>query len=111
MTNRRIAIGIDVGGSGVKAAAVGVSTGEIVGERHREVRAPAAPVGVGVPSVVMDGVTKTAASIDAGWFGFDAASLGTGLGSGLFSDGKLAPNTELGHMEIRAGTPSGDRPR
>jgi polyphosphate glucokinase len=28
-------------------------------------------------------------------------TLGTGVGSGLFVDGKLVPNTELGHMEIR----------
>ena len=28
-------------------------------------------------------------------------TLGTGLGSALFVDGTLVPNTELGHMEIR----------
>jgi polyphosphate glucokinase len=28
-------------------------------------------------------------------------TLGTGVGSGLFNDGILVPNTELGHMEIR----------
>jgi polyphosphate glucokinase len=28
-------------------------------------------------------------------------TLGTGLGSALFRDGRLVPNTELGHMEIR----------
>ena len=28
-------------------------------------------------------------------------TLGTGLGSGMFNDGVLVPNTELGHMEIR----------
>lgn len=27
-------------------------------------------------------------------------TLGTGIGSALFSDGKLVPNTELGHLEI-----------
>jgi polyphosphate glucokinase len=27
-------------------------------------------------------------------------TIGTGLGSGLFIDGKLVPNTELGHIEI-----------
>ena len=100
-----------------------------------------APVGVGVPSVVIDGVTKSAANIDQGWIDFDARAaiaaaakrptlvlndadaaglaemrfgagfgekgvvfvltLGTGVGSGLFHDGVLVPNTELGHMEIR----------
>ena len=33
-----------------------------------------APVGVGVPCVVIDGVTKTAANIDAGWIDFDRAA-------------------------------------
>jgi polyphosphate glucokinase len=163
---RRIAIGVDVGGSGVKVAAVDVATGLLVGERRRvatpvpstpaavikviarlveraghEAGAESCPVGVGVPSPVIDGVTKTAANIDAGWVGFDARgamsaaigrpvvvindadaaglaemrfgagagaagtvfvlTLGTGLGSGMFVDGRLVPNTELGHMEIR----------
>ncbi len=29
------------------------------------------------------------------------ATLGTGIGTALFLDGKLVPNTELGHLEIR----------
>lgn len=162
---RRIAIGVDVGGSAVKAAAVDAGNGALVGERlqvatpqpstpaaivaiiarlverlDRELGAPG-PVGVGVPSVVVDGIAKTAANIDPGWIDFDAAgaltaaigrppvvlndadaaglaemrfgagvgthgtvlvlTLGTGLGSGLFRDGNLIPNIELGHMEIR----------
>jgi polyphosphate glucokinase len=162
-----IAIGVDVGGSGVKAAVVDTAAGRLIGERHRVatpqpstpeevvrsiarlvsriaklVRAPAdAPVGVGMPCVVIDGVTRTAANIDPAWVGFaaetalrrslrrpvvvvndaDAAglaemrfgagvgkdgtvivlTLGTGTGSGIFVDGRLVPNTELGHMEIR----------
>ena len=28
-------------------------------------------------------------------------TLGTGVGSGVFNDGKLVPNTEFGQMEIR----------
>jgi polyphosphate glucokinase len=94
-----------------------------------------------MPSVILDGVTMTAANIDEGWVEFDLRSrlrqafagtveiindadaaglaemrfgagsgergvvfvltLGTGLGSGMFNDGVLVPNTELGHMEIR----------
>ena len=27
-------------------------------------------------------------------------TFGTGIGSGLFLDGRLVPNTELGHLEI-----------
>ncbi len=164
------AIGIDIGGSGIKAGAVDLRTGQLVGERLRmatpmpstpqavvaatrrlvariaravpEAADPATvPVGIGIPSVVVDGITKSAANIDPGWVDYaatfefsralgrtvvvvndaDAAgvaemrfgagvgqlgsvfmlTLGTGLGSALFSDGKLVPNTELGHMEIR----------
>ena len=32
---RRVAIGVDVGGSGIKAAAVDLDTGELIGLRHR----------------------------------------------------------------------------
>jgi polyphosphate glucokinase len=95
---RRIAIGVDVGGSGIKAAAVDLETGALVGPRHRVptpqpsapaaviasigrlvrkisrevVLAPDTPVGVGFPAVVIDGVTKTAANVDPGWMDFDA---------------------------------------
>lgn len=94
----RVAIGVDVGGSGIKAAAVNLDTGELLSLRHRvptpQPSAPAAviasiarlvkkiqaevkidasvPVGVGFPAVVIDGVTKSAANVDAGWVDFDA---------------------------------------
>jgi polyphosphate glucokinase len=96
--DRRIAIGVDVGGSGIKAAAVDLDTGELLSPRHRvptpQPSAPAAviasiarmvkkiatevalgpdvPVGVGFPAVVVDGVTKSAANVDPGWVEFDA---------------------------------------
>jgi polyphosphate glucokinase len=95
---RRLAIGVDVGGSGIKAALVDLDTGELVSPRHRvptpQPSAPAAviasiarmvkklehevvfgpevPVGVGFPAVVIDGVTKSAANVDPGWVDFDA---------------------------------------
>ncbi|MEK6719359.1 MAG: ROK family protein [Chloroflexota bacterium] len=185
---RRLAIGVDVGGSGIKAALVDANTGLLLTDRIRvptpdpstpgavgrtigrlvkrtldaavagkpagssdpptSARPPilaaalaGVPVGIGIPSVVIDGVTRSAANIDAGWVAYDAdaaltkalgrtvvmindadaaglaemrfgagvgrdgvvlvLTLGTGVGSGMFSDGKLVPNTELGHMEIR----------
>jgi len=96
--SRRLAIGVDVGGSGIKAAAVDLDTGELVSERHRvptpQPSAPAAviasiarmirkierevvltpdvPVGVGFPAVVIEGVTRSAANVDPGWIDFDA---------------------------------------
>jgi polyphosphate glucokinase len=161
-----LAIGIDVGGSGIKAAAVDLGTGALASPRHRirtpEPSSPATvlpiirhlldtvrsdvgrddlPVGVCFPSVILEGRTMTAANVDADWIEYpaltalsnaaggpvglindaDAAglaemrygvgrgetgvvlllTLGTGVGSGLFVDGRLVPNTELGHMEIR----------
>ena len=95
---RRVGIGVDVGGSGIKVAAVDLDTGELVGLRHRvptpqpstpaavvasiarlvkkivsEVKVgPAVPVGVGFPAIVIEGVTKSAANVDPGWLDFDA---------------------------------------
>jgi polyphosphate glucokinase len=163
----RRSIGVDVGGSGIKAAVVDVGTGALVSERLRvptpvpstpdKVMAsigrlvkrltkanelePDVPVGLGIPGVTIGGRVLTAANIDAGWVDFpiverlskllgrrvaivndaDAAgiaemrfgtgkdhagvviflTLGTGVGSGVFIDGVLVPNTEFGQMEIR----------
>jgi polyphosphate glucokinase len=163
----RVAIGVDVGGSGIKTAVVDIETGQLVSERLRVPTpmpsTPEAviasigrlvkrlakagsldarmPVGVGLPGVTIGGQIKTAANIDAGWVDFpvverlgkvlgrpvaivndaDAAgiaemrfgigkdqpgvviflTLGTGVGSGVFADGKLVPNTEFGQMEIQ----------
>jgi len=154
-------LGIDVGGSSVKAGMVDVATGVVLGvmisaptprpstpERLAEViadlaaRLPQAQgsVGVAFPSVVRQGVVRTAANIDHSWLGADGAAVvgralrrpvvflndadaagvaemrwgagvgvtgtalmltfGTGIGSALFMNGRLFPNTELGHIEL-----------
>jgi polyphosphate glucokinase len=155
------ALGVDIGGSGIKAAPVDLSTGALTAERvkldtphpslpaavaavvHELVRGFAwtGPVGVTFPGVVMDGVIRTAANVDKSWIDTDARelfgqatgravavindadaaglaemtfgagagqkgtvlmlTLGTGIGSALFIDGILVPNTEFGHVEIR----------
>ncbi len=162
-----VCIGIDVGGSSIKAAVVDLEAGELVGEAAScPTPSPATllavgtaigglvtaleagtghahgslPVGIAVPSVVRQGITHTAANIDAGWVRADARSglarevgrpvvllndgdaaglaemrlgagrgqhgtvlcltFGTGIGSALFVNGVLMPNTELGHLEI-----------
>lgn len=166
-TDSRLAFGVDVGGSGIKAAVVDVDTGELRSERLRvptplpstpdnvsasigrlvrrlakATPVPAdAPMGVGLPGVAIGGQLKTAANIDPAWVDYpiadklskslkrrveivndaDAAgiaemrfgvgagkpgtviflTLGTGVGSGVFVDGTLVPNTEFGQMEIR----------
>ncbi|MDA3031565.1 MAG: ROK family protein [Actinomycetota bacterium] len=160
MTEQQLGFGIDIGGSGMKAATVDISTGELVSDRIRidtpqpatpEAMAEvlnelvahhqwAGPIGVAFPAVVRHGVVGSAANIDERWIDVDADALftassgldvhmlndgdaagiaemrfgagagrkgvvmmltfGTGIGSGLFIDGVLVPNTELGHLEL-----------
>jgi polyphosphate glucokinase len=154
-------LGIDIGGSGIKAAPVDVDSGQLVAERWRiGTPLPATPgavagavgqiaqhfswrgaVGCTFPAVIKHGVTMTAANVDASWIGYDAAGLftrtlgcsvtlvndadaaglaemrygagrdrngtvivltfGTGIGSAIFVNGTLVPNTEFGHLELR----------
>jgi polyphosphate glucokinase len=89
-------IGIDFGGTGIKAAPVDLETGEFADERHR-IDTPRAstpdavgdimarlcdsfpsstgPVGVAIPGVVRRGVVLSAANIDKSWIGVDADAL------------------------------------
>jgi len=91
----KIAIGIDIGGTGIKGALVDVKNGEMIGDRVR-VETPEGgstddiiatvksllkklpespedtPVGICFPAVVQHGVTKSAANISKKWIGFDA---------------------------------------
>lgn len=92
-----LAIGVDVGGTGIKAAAVDLATGALASERIRiltpmpstpeaviaviarvvkrislQVKDPKIPVGVGMPCVLLEGKTVTAANIDKGWINFAA---------------------------------------
>jgi polyphosphate glucokinase len=89
------ALGIDIGGSGIKAAPVDVSTGKFLTPRQKiatprpALPEPVAdvvkqlttafswsgPVGITFPGVVTDGVTRTAANLDPSWTGIDAGAL------------------------------------
>lgn len=89
----RQALGVDVGGSGIKGAIVDLETGKLVGERLRlETPQPATPeavtrtvaevvrhfdwtgpLGVTYPGVVVDGVVHTAANVDKSWIGVNVA--------------------------------------
>ncbi len=158
-SSQRLRIGIDVGGSSIKCALVDVTTGERL-DRH-SVPTPAQgspetlleaiaaatasmpagiPAGIAFPSVIVNGVVRTAAHLNRAWIGraldraaaarlgrpvtaindadaaglgeqrFGAAhdvagtvlllTLGTGIGSALFTRGVLVPNTELGHLKV-----------
>ena len=89
MTGARLALGIDVGGTGIKGAVVDLETGTLVTERRRvptpQPATPSAvaeavaevarsadftgPVGIDFPGVVLDGVVRTAANVDDSWIG------------------------------------------
>ncbi len=160
MHSSRIVLGIDVGGSSLKAAPVDVSTGRLTAEpqsiptpqpstpdavaiaarRLADKFEVGGPVGCAFPSVVTRGIARTAANIDHRWIGANGAQVlteslgrpvvflndadaagiaemelgagrdchgtvllltfGTGVGSALFVDGHLLPNTELGHLHL-----------
>ena len=155
-------LGIDVGGSSVKAGLVDVQRGTVQGALiSAPTPRPCTPgslmpvlvalagrlpgahgrAGVAFPAVVKAGTAYTAANIDHSWIGTngealaaealgrpalmlndaDAAGIaemrfgsgqgcngtvvmltfGTGIGTALFTAGRLFPNTELGHLELR----------
>lgn len=156
------AIGIDIGGTGIKAALVNTREGELESDRLR-VETPEGgrpediavavrdlmekldtksnvAVGICFPAVVSHGFTQSAANVSDEWIGLNADSLftayldrhvhvindadaagvaemkfgagkrargltimttlGTGIGTALFYNGVLIPNSELGHIEI-----------
>jgi polyphosphate glucokinase len=156
------AIGVDIGGTGIKGALVNTKKGSLIGERIRfdtpagatpeQVVSKVAelvnqldsdhdtPIGICFPAIIKDGVTLSAANVSNDWVGLkaeklfaktldrkvillndaDAAgvaeikygagqerkglvlmvTLGTGIGTALFMNGRLIPNSELGHLEI-----------
>ncbi|WP_430869007.1 polyphosphate--glucose phosphotransferase [Demequina aurantiaca] len=89
--SKHIALGVDIGGSGIKGAPVDLRTGELTEDRYRiptpqpstpdavartvaEVIARFEPsrkmsVGVTFPGVIQDGIVKTAANVDDQWIG------------------------------------------
>jgi len=159
----RLVVGVDIGGTGIKAAPVDIATGELAAERilvptpspatpqaianvvgdvlqHIGV---AGPIGLAMPAVVRGAIVETASHIDPTWIGVNAVdffskvtgrqvsvlndadaagvaeirfgagrgmdgvvamiTLGTGIGSALFIDGRLFPNSELGHLPLYGG--------
>mgnify|MGYP005825047983 FL=1 len=151
-------LGIDIGGTGIKAAIVDTKTGELLSERHRiPTPKPATPevvakvvkeivkhfdwkkaVGCSFPTTIVDGKCIHTGNLSEKWLNVkvdklfkkecklpfyvsndaDLAGLaevslgagknekgvvivitiGTGIGSGLFFNGQLIPNLELGKM-------------
>ena len=157
-------LGIDVGGTGIKAAVVDTTTGKLLTERTRTATPQPAtpkaigkalktileqhqwskePIGMGFPAAIQKGIARTAANIDPSFIDYPVAeyfskqtgctvhvandadvaglaeirfgagkgftgvvlivTIGTGLGTALFSNGHLLPNTELGHVMLDNG--------
>ncbi len=156
-----LVLGVDVGGSGIKGALVDVENGKMMTERFRiETPVPrkpkhvipvvqqvvdhfdyAGPVGIGFPTVVINGRIKTDFVREKKWIGYEMGSeltnllgrpvtvindadaagiaenkfgagrdadgtvalltLGTGIGSALFVDNQLVPNTEFGKIYLK----------
>lgn len=94
------AIGIDIGGTGIKGAVVNLRDGSLIGERVRqETPAGGTPadiakvvaelitqlpeakanmlVGICFPAIVRDGITMSAANVSNEWIGLDADALFT----------------------------------
>ena len=154
------AFGIDIGGSGMKAAPVDVDSGNLLDKRYRiptpkpgtpdkvaDVVAELVtsfgwdgPVGCAFPAPITGGTVKWVAHLDDSWAGVDIAgtmgdrigapvtiindadaagtaemthgagvgrlgtvcftAFGTGIGSSVFVDGRLVPNTEFGHLYL-----------
>lgn len=92
------AVGIDIGGTGIKGAVVDLATGDLLTDRIKvptpeggtpegilaatvdlvkelQVHDPDAPVGVCFPAVVKHGVTLSAANISKKWIGLEAERL------------------------------------
>jgi len=155
-------LGIDIGGTGMKAAKVDIKTGELLSERYK-IKTPESKmpkdminvvadlvdhfdwrgkrIGICFPAVIKDNHSLSASNIHDNWIGFpitkkiskaidtpvsvindaDAAgiaelhfgqgksfdgtvillTLGTGIGSAIFRNGILLPNTELGHLKYK----------
>ncbi|MRG58348.1 ROK family protein [Agromyces sp. CFH 90414] len=93
------AIGIDIGGTGIKGAVVDLDAGTLVSDRHKvatppggrpddildatvellseldDPSGPPLPIGVCFPAIVKRGLTLSAANIDAAWIGLPAERL------------------------------------
>lgn len=153
-------LGLDIGGTGIKAAVVDTEEGTLLTERNRiPTPQPATPdavmdtvaelvsqfewkgvIGCGFPAAIKKETVMTASNIDKSWIGVNAGkaikkrtgckvhllndvdaagygeahfgagkavkgtvivvAAGTGIGTAVFHDGCLMPNTELGHLTL-----------
>jgi polyphosphate glucokinase len=119
------ALGIDIGGTGIKGAPVDLATGKLLADRKRIVTPqPATPdavadvvrevaqsfgwtgvVGATFPGVVSNGTIRSAANVDKSWLGVDAATLfGKAIGSDIIV---LNDADAAGLAEVKFGAGAG----
>jgi len=156
-------LGMDIGGTGIKAAIVDTKTGELISDRHRiATPKPATPdavaevvkeminhfnwnkaVGCSFPTTIIDGKCIHSGNLSTKWKNIQVddffkniceipfyisndadlagmaevtlgagkgkkgvvlvITIGTGIGSGLFYNGKLIPNLEIGKLLYKDG--------
>ena len=96
-------LGIDVGGSAIKAGAVDVATGSLTGELLSvpTPRPATPPALISVFKQLAAAHPGTGARLGVAFPSVIMLTLGTGIGTALFTGGQLFPNTELGHLELR----------
>ena len=153
-------LGLDIGGTGIKAAMVDLTRGQLLQEKIK-LKTPESgrpkdiaetvkkliakfdfkgPIGCGFPAVIKNGEAQTASNIHKSWIGTNVEqilkeatgheytvcndadlaglgefrygnldskngltiflTIGTGIGSALFYNGVLIPNSELGHLKF-----------
>lgn len=121
-----VRLGIDFGGTGIKGAAVDLSTGDLAGPKRRldtprtstpeavlgvfrEVvefnRMVTGPIGVTIPGVLRHGVVGVAPNIDSAWRGLDAAAF---LSEGLQREVSVVNDADAAALaEQRFGAAAG----
>jgi polyphosphate glucokinase len=122
------AVGVDIGGTGIKAGIVDLAAGELISDRIKVATPPGAeppdvlaavtevltrlgvtdddiPLGVAFPAIVKHGRTLSAANVSAKWIGFEAESF---FEQGLGREIHFANDADVaGVAELRYGAAKG----
>ena len=129
-TDKTRAVGVDIGGTGIKAAIVDLAAGTLLSDRIKvatplgaepedvlaavvqvleklEVLEDAIPLGVAFPAIVKSGRTLSAANVSKAWIGFEAERF---FEKGLGRDIHFANDADVaGVAEMRYGAARGVR--
>ncbi|MBQ9916687.1 polyphosphate--glucose phosphotransferase [Microbacterium sp. NPDC016588] len=126
-TNASRAVGVDIGGTGIKAGIVDLDAGELISDRVKVSTPKGAepadvleavkevlqtleapddlPLGVAFPAIVKNGRTLSAANVSSSWIGFEAEKF---FEHGLSRDIHFANDADVaGIAEVRYGAAKG----